>query len=81
MTTPDLREIQIKFTRSCLCDGHIHETATDPCFIRVDTHQGAWQMWTCHGHSSRNVWYSRPTSPNNFNRCTSDKFTAKQEGR
>ena len=37
MSTPDPNKIEVKFTRCCLCSGHIDETATDRCFIRVET--------------------------------------------
>ena len=44
MTTPAQRDIEVKFTHCCLCNGHIEESATDPCFIRVETKTGLWQM-------------------------------------
>ena len=44
MTTPAPRDIEVKFTRCSLCGGDTEESATDPCFIRVETKTGLWQM-------------------------------------
>ena len=66
MTTPAQRDIEVKFTHCCLCNGHIEESATDPCFIRVETKTGLWQMWTCHGDCFKRCLTQPPDWPDEF---------------
>ena len=66
MTTPAPRDIEVKFTRCCFCNGHIEESATGPCFIRVETKTGLWQMWTCHGDCFKRCLTQPPDWPDEF---------------
>ena len=80
MNAPNPPEVEIRFTRCSLCNREIEETATDPCFIRVETKTGAWQMWTCHGACFKSVWLNRQSGPKNLRRCTSESIHRKVEG-
>ena len=79
MSTSGPRDPEEKFTACCRCNGHIDESATDPCFIRVETKTGAWQMWTCHGDCFKKCLAQPPDWPDSFSLCTSDEFRVKRK--
>ncbi len=33
----------------CFCGQDIKPSAIDPCRVTVETNQGKWQAWVCHG--------------------------------
>ena len=66
MTASARPNIEVKFTRCSLCGSEIEETATDPCFIRVETKTGLWQMWTCHGACFKKCLTKPPEWPDEF---------------
>jgi hypothetical protein len=56
----------VKFGPCCLCGQQIEETATDPCRVRVETAEGKWQVWYCHGSCFRERLTTPPGFPDDF---------------
>ena len=40
--------LQIGWGPCCFCGQDISKTDVDPCFIKVETSGGKWQVWVCH---------------------------------
>jgi hypothetical protein len=43
-----MSEISVGWGPCCFCGGEIAERGPDPCYVRVETKQGKWQVWLAH---------------------------------
>ena len=50
----------------CFCAKEIKEEGSDPCRVKVDTAQGKWQVWFCHGSCFRERLADLPDAPGFF---------------
>jgi hypothetical protein len=50
----------IEWGPCCFCGNAITQSATDPCRVTVETEQGKWQVWFCHGDCFKQRLANRP---------------------
>ena len=53
MRKPGEGKLEVKFDICCFCGKLVEGTDVDPCRVTVETVQGKWQVWFCHGSCFR----------------------------
>jgi hypothetical protein len=56
----------VKFGPCCFCGKDIEAHKTDPCRVTVETANGKWQVWSCHGDCFRTRLIDLPDHPGLF---------------
>jgi hypothetical protein len=55
--------VTVAFGPCCFCGGDIEERKPDPCRLTVETAEGKWQVWYCHGACFRARLAATPDYP------------------
>jgi hypothetical protein len=56
----------VKFAPCCFCGKEIEDHPPDPCRVTVETSDGKWQVWHCHGACFRARLARVPDYPPGF---------------
>src|SRR3974377_200448 len=60
------KKLRVDFNPCCFCSRPIEKNNTDPCRITVETANGKWQVWFCHGNCFRQKLSDLPEAPGLF---------------